>query len=108
MIGVDPLPTSVAPLGNRSASGEFIQRAPYNPGAGGSSDGAIYALASETVTWAVAYSTLNGAWTAGHTESLGTKGTCFHSITTTNGVVRGATTNSSENPADLAYFSQGA
>ena len=64
---VHGLPASVNVLGNRSAAGEFVQRADVNPGAVGSTALSVYGsgVSTITITFAVAYSGVVHVWWSG-------------------------------------------
>ena len=102
---VHGLPASVNVLGNRSASGEFIQRGTFDPAAAGTTDNPVY-ISNTTVTFPVAFNStpfvMSGGGT-GDNDALG--GTQVITTTTFRMIIY--TLTSGSNPTDFRWVALG-
>lgn len=101
------LPDSTYPLGNLSASGEFIQRGTFNPPALGSVDTAIYVSSDQTVSFAVAFSSTPFVMWAGTTDAANNHWGAIDSITTTSFRFSDIGDTSAENLANGRFVALG-
>ena len=100
------LGASVNVLGNRDASGEFVQRATTNPGAAGSGDQPVYDVAL-AITFGTAFSNAPYVSIAGSTDDSAYVSGFAEKITTTGFSYSGLTRTGSENLTDLRYIALG-
>ena len=99
---VHGLGASVNVLGNRAASGEFVQRASFNPGAAGTVDQTVY-IGTKSETWAVAYSATPYIAGVGSSSDANLYGATAFNVSTTAAVISWFATVSGEDLADMRY-----
>lgn len=102
---VHGLPANVAPLGNRNAAGEFIQRG-YMSSTGGASTFALYQAANTNVTFPVAFTNLPIVIPGGTQSTAGVLPFLFN-VTTTGFIYTRFDTAASRNAVNIGWIALG-
>ena len=93
-------------LGNLDNAADFVQSANVNPGAGGTSDVAVYTVSSTTATFGTAFSAAPIVVT-GSTDAVTNGAFLCRGATTTACTIGGLSNTSGLNPASVGYIAIG-